>query len=108
MKQSALNHLDDSVPRHQMATGALGGAPNTFDGNNLKISVTDGASLQWDHNLPLFNDAIYDQAGFLGAKLWGANRLRRLALQRNGQTIAAAQVFLFHVTGELGGGIAYV
>ncbi|MEQ8824677.1 MAG: peptidoglycan bridge formation glycyltransferase FemA/FemB family protein [Filomicrobium sp.] len=107
MRQSALNQLNDIPVRYPITTRTVCDALEARSYPDIEVLVTDGLSRQWDRDLTLFNDSVYDQANFLGEKLWGPNRLSQLVLKQNGQPIAAAQIFLFQVTRDFGGGIAY-
>ncbi len=63
---------------------------------------------EWDALVAQFDDALYDHTAFLGADLWGDDRVTHIAVERDGLTVGAAQLFIFRPPlMRSGPGIAY-
>ncbi len=73
------------------------------DGAVRDISLGD-----WDALVAQFDDALYDHTAFLGADLWGEERVTHIAVERDGLVVGAAQLFIFRPPlMRSGPGIAY-
>lgn len=59
------------------------------------VRIDDFTPAAWDALVAGFDDADYDQTAFLGECRWGADRLSRLAVLRDGAVVGGAQVFVF-------------
>lgn len=77
--------------------------------SRLRISDTDDLDASaWDSLIGRFDDALYDHTAFLGADLWGEERLSHVTVERSGQIVGAAQVYVFQLPFlPSGAGIAY-
>lgn len=109
MHLSMPRSLEDQVLATDAAATRNAGPVNYGSLPSVAYAVTDGGQLHWDHQLLTFSDSTFDQANFLGKKLWGAGKLSHLVLRQNGHVVSGAQVYLFQLPGlPTSGGVAYV
>lgn len=78
---------------------------NSDRGEGIARNISFG---EWDALVAQFDDALYDHTAFLGADLWGQDRITHIAVERNGSVVGAAQLFIFRPPlMRSGPGIAY-
>lgn len=80
----------------------------TNRGRLQSLDTDDLDASAWDALVGRFDDALYDHTAFLGADLWGEDRLSHVTVERDGEIVGAAQVYLFQLPFlPSGAGIAY-
>lgn len=93
-------------PQDDLATRLTG--QSQVSGWSHNAIRTDLSPREWDAVIAEFDDALYDHTAFLGADLWGRDRLTNIALADRGVVVGAAQLFIFRPPlMRSGPGIAY-